>query len=106
MSRPIPDGWHALTIGKGVVAFQSCRPSHAHRCALGVAPGAVLGIGRIARRAAVVSDQVVPRDLVKLSLTFDHRIVDGASAPRFLHSLVMMLAHPGAGLTGSSDVPG
>jgi pyruvate dehydrogenase E2 component (dihydrolipoyllysine-residue acetyltransferase) len=48
---------------------------------------AVLGIGAIARRPAVVEEAVVPRDLVTLSLTFDHRIVDGAPAARFLQTL-------------------
>jgi pyruvate dehydrogenase E2 component (dihydrolipoamide acetyltransferase) len=56
--------------------------------------GAVLGIGRIARRPAVVNDQVIPRDLVSLSLTFDHRLVDGAPAARFLQSLVAMVEDP------------
>ena len=41
---------------------------------------AILGIGRIARRPAVIGDAIVPRDHVTLSLTFDHRIVDGAPA--------------------------
>jgi pyruvate dehydrogenase E2 component (dihydrolipoamide acetyltransferase) len=48
---------------------------------------AVLGVGRIARRPAVVGDTIVPRDQLTLSLTFDHRIVDGAPAARFLQSL-------------------
>ena len=39
---------------------------------------AVLGVGRIARRPVMDGDRVVGRDLVTLSLTFDHRIVDGA----------------------------
>lgn len=45
---------------------------------------AVLGIGRIVREPAVVHDQIVPRDQMTLSLTFDHRVVDGAPAARFL----------------------
>ncbi|MBI5761585.1 MAG: 2-oxo acid dehydrogenase subunit E2 [Planctomycetales bacterium] len=55
---------------------------------------AVLGIGRIAKRPAIVMDQVLPRDLVTLSLTFDHRILDGAPAARFLQSLVTMVENP------------
>jgi pyruvate dehydrogenase E2 component (dihydrolipoamide acetyltransferase) len=49
---------------------------------------AILGIGRIARRPAVVGDAIVPRDEVTLSLTFDHRIVDGAPAARFLQGVI------------------
>lgn len=55
---------------------------------------AVLGIGRIAKRPAVVNDQVVPREVVTLSLTFDHRILDGAPAARFLQSLVKIVENP------------
>lgn len=49
---------------------------------------AVLGIGRIVREAVVVEDCIVPRDMMTLSLTFDHRIVDGAPAARFLASII------------------
>lgn len=45
---------------------------------------AILGLGRIARVPAVVGDAVVPREKMTLSLTFDHRIVDGVPAARFL----------------------
>ncbi len=48
---------------------------------------AVLGIGRIVREPAVVDEQIVPRDMVTLSLTFDHRVVDGAPAARFLDAV-------------------
>jgi pyruvate dehydrogenase E2 component (dihydrolipoamide acetyltransferase) len=49
---------------------------------------AILGIGRIRRVPVFVDDQVVARDQMTLSLTFDHRIVDGAPAARFLQTLV------------------
>ena len=39
---------------------------------------AILGVGRIERRPVMDGDRVVGRELVTLSLTFDHRIVDGA----------------------------
>jgi pyruvate dehydrogenase E2 component (dihydrolipoamide acetyltransferase) len=48
---------------------------------------AILGIGRIRRQPAVIGDQVVAREQVTLSLTFDHRLVDGAPAGRFLQTL-------------------
>jgi pyruvate dehydrogenase E2 component (dihydrolipoamide acetyltransferase) len=48
---------------------------------------AILGVGRIVKKPAVVQDQVVPRHRVALSLTFDHRIVDGAPAARFLDTV-------------------
>ena len=55
---------------------------------------AVLGVGRIAKRPAVVGDAVVPRDQVTLSLTFDHRIVDGGPAARFLQTLAQAVENP------------
>jgi pyruvate dehydrogenase E2 component (dihydrolipoamide acetyltransferase) len=59
---------------------------------------AILGVGRIAREPAVVNDQVVPRDQITLSLTFDHRVVDGAPAARFLNDLRLALENPAAAL--------
>jgi len=55
---------------------------------------AVLGVGRIARRPAVVGDAIVPRDQMALSLTFDHRVVDGAPAARFLLTLSQSIEMP------------
>jgi pyruvate dehydrogenase E2 component (dihydrolipoamide acetyltransferase) len=55
---------------------------------------AILGVGRIRRQPAVVGEQIVPRDMVTLSLTFDHRIVDGAPAARFLDTLRRCIEDP------------
>jgi pyruvate dehydrogenase E2 component (dihydrolipoamide acetyltransferase) len=55
---------------------------------------AVLGVGRIVREPAVVEECIVPRDLLTLSLTFDHRVVDGAPAARFLQTLRGCLERP------------
>ncbi len=48
---------------------------------------AVLGVGRVITEPAVHEGQIVPRDRVTLSLTFDHRVVDGAPAARFLNEV-------------------
>jgi pyruvate dehydrogenase E2 component (dihydrolipoamide acetyltransferase) len=56
---------------------------------------AILGIGRIVREPAVVEEQIVPRDRVTLSLTFDHRVTDGAPAARFLDTLRRLIEQPG-----------
>jgi pyruvate dehydrogenase E2 component (dihydrolipoamide acetyltransferase) len=55
---------------------------------------AVLGMGRIARQPVMVEDRVIGRDQIGLSLTFDHRIVDGAPAARFLQALVGAIENP------------
>ena len=55
---------------------------------------AVLGIGRIERRPVMDGDRVIGRHLVTLSLTFDHRIVDGAPAARFLQTIAACVQNP------------
>ena len=49
---------------------------------------AILGLGRIRRVPMFVGEKVEAREEITLSLTFDHRIVDGAPAARFLQALV------------------
>jgi pyruvate dehydrogenase E2 component (dihydrolipoamide acetyltransferase) len=55
---------------------------------------AVLGVGRIVREPAVQGDRIVPREMLTLCLTFDHRVVDGAPAARFLQTLRGCLENP------------
>lgn len=55
---------------------------------------AVLGVGRIVREPIVADDKIVPGDTLTLSLTFDHRIVDGAPAARFLATLRRCVEQP------------
>jgi pyruvate/2-oxoglutarate dehydrogenase complex dihydrolipoamide acyltransferase (E2) component len=53
---------------------------------------AILGVGAIKKRAVVVEgDAIAVRPMVYLSLTFDHRILDGASADGFLAKIVTVL---------------
>lgn len=59
---------------------------------------AILGLGRIRREPAVVDNQIIPRDQMTLSLTFDHRIIDGVPAARFLQTLSQALESPSAWL--------
>ncbi len=56
---------------------------------------AILGMGRIQRQPVMSGDRVVGRERLSLSLTFDHRIVDGAPAARFLQSLGRLIENPG-----------
>jgi len=55
---------------------------------------AVLGVGRIKRQPVMVGDEVLGRELVWLSLTFDHRLVDGGPAARFLQRVVKLVECP------------
>jgi pyruvate dehydrogenase E2 component (dihydrolipoamide acetyltransferase) len=43
-------------------------------------------------------DRIVARDQMTLSLTFDHRLVDGAPAARFLQTVVQAIENPSAWL--------
>jgi pyruvate dehydrogenase E2 component (dihydrolipoamide acetyltransferase) len=63
---------------------------------------AILGLGRVVARPVVIdqaAETVAVRKMMALSLTFDHRIVDGAPAARFLQRLKQMVERPYAWLT-------
>ena len=55
---------------------------------------AILGVGRILSRPIGVDGKVVLRETVVLSLTFDHRLIDGAPAARFMQKLSELLTQP------------
>ena len=55
---------------------------------------AILGVGRAVERPAVVDGEIVVRRMMTLSLTFDHRVTDGAPAMRFLRALADYLEDP------------
>ncbi len=58
---------------------------------------AILGLGAIRREPVVLDDgSIVAKHQITLSLTFDHRIVDGAPAARFLQEIVTAIANPSA----------
>src|SRR6266511_220468 len=63
---------------------------------------AILGVGRIVARPVVIDEQaetVAVRKMMALSLSFDHRVVDGAPAGRFLKRIKHFVEHPYAWLT-------
>ncbi len=55
---------------------------------------AILGLGRMSRQAVVRDNQIVPRMILPLSLSFDHRVIDGADAARFVRSIIGYLENP------------
>ena len=60
---------------------------------------AILGVGSIRREAVAMEDGTLAnRHQLTLSLTFDHRIVDGAPAARFLQSVCERIENPFAAL--------
>ena len=57
---------------------------------------AILGVGRVKEKPVVHSGQVLVRPMLGLSLTVDHRAVDGEPAARMLRRLEQVLESPGA----------
>ncbi|MGD8794815.1 MAG: dihydrolipoamide acetyltransferase family protein [Anaerolineae bacterium] len=55
---------------------------------------AILGVGRIVAKPVAVDRQVVVRDVVTLSLSFDHRLIDGGPAARFLQRVKQLVERP------------
>jgi pyruvate dehydrogenase E2 component (dihydrolipoamide acetyltransferase) len=49
---------------------------------------AILGLGRIIERPAVYRGEIARRSMMTLSLTFDHRLIDGAPAAAFLQTVI------------------
>jgi pyruvate dehydrogenase E2 component (dihydrolipoamide acetyltransferase) len=57
---------------------------------------AILGVGRIMEKPVVKNGQIVPGFILPLSISADHRIVDGGDVARFLLDLINLLENPAA----------
>jgi pyruvate dehydrogenase E2 component (dihydrolipoamide acetyltransferase) len=55
---------------------------------------AILGVGRISPKVVPVNDQPGIREMWTLSLVFDHRLVDGAPAAKFLQRIKQYIESP------------
>jgi pyruvate dehydrogenase E2 component (dihydrolipoamide acetyltransferase) len=55
---------------------------------------AILGVHRIRKRPVVVNDQIAIREMMYLSLSFDHRNIDGAIGAEFTYALIDLLERP------------
>jgi pyruvate dehydrogenase E2 component (dihydrolipoamide acetyltransferase) len=56
---------------------------------------AILGMGRIIKKPVIIDeDKISIRELAYLSLSYDHRIVDGADAAKFLEKLAKLIENP------------
>ena len=74
----------------------------------GLAPAGqsvLLIVGGIGRKPAVVEERIEPRQMLDLTVAFDHDVVDGAPAARFVQRLVELI-ESGYGLEETRlDVP-
>jgi pyruvate dehydrogenase E2 component (dihydrolipoamide acetyltransferase) len=59
---------------------------------------AILGVHEVKKKPVVVDDQIVAREMTNLSLSLDHRVVDGAVGADFLYAVIARLADPSAWL--------
>jgi pyruvate dehydrogenase E2 component (dihydrolipoamide acetyltransferase) len=58
---------------------------------------AILAVGRILERPVALNREVVVRPMLTLSVSFDHRVADGARGAEFLDTLAALVEEP-AGL--------
>jgi pyruvate dehydrogenase E2 component (dihydrolipoamide acetyltransferase) len=56
--------------------------------------GAILAVGQVRREPVVKGEEIVPGRRLALTLSCDHRVVDGAVGARFLAALRQLLEHP------------
>ena len=54
----------------------------------------ILAVGRIAQKAVVVDGTVQPRRTMRVTMSCDHRVIDGATGAQFLQSVKLMLENP------------
>jgi pyruvate dehydrogenase E2 component (dihydrolipoamide acetyltransferase) len=55
---------------------------------------ALLGVGRMVEKPVIKDGQIIPETRIALSLTFDHRIIDGAPGARFLKTVKEVIEDP------------
>ena len=63
---------------------------------LNAGQSAILGVGRSVERPVVRGGEIVAREMMTLSLTVDHQVIDGAVAAGFLRRLQQNIERPAA----------
>ncbi len=87
-------GWDDLTGGTFTITNLGTYEIDAFNPIINPPECAILGIGRIHEKAVVVDGQIVVREMMALSISFDHRLVDGAPAARFLQRVKQYIEQP------------
>ncbi|MBN1208431.1 MAG: 2-oxo acid dehydrogenase subunit E2 [Myxococcaceae bacterium] len=54
----------------------------------------ILGVHRLRKRPVVKDDEIVVREMMNLSLSCDHRVIDGSVAADFVYEVIKYLEHP------------
>ncbi|QRG70231.1 dihydrolipoamide acetyltransferase family protein [Brevibacillus choshinensis] len=89
--RLLPDDMHGGTFtisNLGMYAIDTFTPI------INQPESAILGVGRIHEKPVGVAGQIVLRPMMSLSLSFDHRVMDGAPAAAFLQEIKELLEEP------------
>jgi len=86
-SSDMKDGTFSIT-NIGVIGGESFTPI------INYPQTAILGIGSIKETPEVYEGDITKRNTVKLSLSFDHRVIDGATAARFMNKIIDYLENP------------
>jgi pyruvate dehydrogenase E2 component (dihydrolipoamide acetyltransferase) len=94
--RALPDD---LTGGTFTITNLGVYDIDAFTPVINMPEAAILGVGRIAPKVVARDGQMVIRQMVTLSLVFDHRLVDGAPAARFLQYIKQFIEEPYLWLT-------
>ena len=105
MRRRDPTGPAGIVRTGGTVAV-SAVGLFGRRSGWGVLPtpySLMLVVGGIARKPAVVDDHIEPREILSLTVVFDHDVVDGAPAARFVQRLVELI-ESGYGLVDTEQL--
>jgi pyruvate dehydrogenase complex dihydrolipoamide acetyltransferase long form len=55
---------------------------------------AILGVLRTAKKPVVIGDEIVVRTMMPMALSFDHRVLDGAEAARFMNHIKELISDP------------
>lgn len=89
--RPTPDD---LSGGTFTITNLGMYDIDAFTPVINLPEAAILGVGRIAAKPVAFNGAVVIRQMWTLSLVFDHRLVDGAPAARFLQTIKSFVEEP------------
>jgi pyruvate dehydrogenase E2 component (dihydrolipoamide acetyltransferase) len=91
VSRSLPDD---LSGGTFTITNLGMYDIDAFTPIINLPEAAILGVGRIQAKAVVRDGEIVARQMWGLSLVFDHRLVDGAPAARFLQRIKQLIENP------------
>ncbi|MBM3710213.1 MAG: 2-oxo acid dehydrogenase subunit E2 [Actinobacteria bacterium] len=56
---------------------------------------AILAIAEIYKEPAIINEDILPRSFIEISLSVDHRIINGALSAQFLHRIAYLIENPG-----------